>query len=74
MHRPLRGRRPGPPGRGVVALLQTCDMILGVRFEPGTVADDARVAAVLAVAAVTGGMVLDAGGVLDADSDLLIAV
>ena len=70
-----RGAEVRPGARAdVVALLQTCDMILGVRFEPGTVPDDARVAAVLAVAAVTGGMVLDAGSVLDADGQPLVAV
>lgn len=70
-----RGTEQRPGARDdVVAHLQTCDMILGVRFEPTTVPDDARVAAVLAVAAVTGGMVLDAGGVLAADGEPLVAV
>lgn len=58
----------------VVRRLQTCDMMLGVRFDPALGADDARHAAVLAVAAATGALVLAGDAVHDAEGEPLVTV
>lgn len=44
---------------GVLSLLERCDLMLGLRFEPELSADDARAAAVIAVSTATEGLIFD---------------